>query len=220
MVRVVNSQFYVDISFPLRLLQRWGSRNLLCVSILLTLFYRALAVYLFGGHPTYVVLNTPADWLPFVPFLAKLSTFVLGMVVAQAYCNRKGPVFWQSRRALWVGAILYLIGFVCQFYRLGWIVTDLLLPVGLTLLCMVAFRTLLGLPGSDSTLRWFGSHSYSYFLIHNFVIDRTIQLVVGDNLSLLLVAARDGHRNACSCCHCRFNFSCNSATGGNSAEIH
>ncbi|MGA7937705.1 MAG: acyltransferase [Kovacikia sp.] len=166
------------------LLHRWGSRNLLGVSLLLTLAYRTLAVYLFGGHPTYVVLDTPANWLPFVPFLAKLSTFVLGMVVAKAYCNGKGPIFWSSRLALSVGILTYTIGFICQFYWSGWIVTDLLLPIGLTLGCMVTFKTLSPLNGAESTLRWLGSHSYSYFLIHNFVIDRTIQLVVKDNLSL------------------------------------
>jgi peptidoglycan/LPS O-acetylase OafA/YrhL len=166
------------------LLQRWGSRNLLSVSLLLTLGYRALAGYTFGGHPTYVVLDTPANWLPFVPFLAKLSTFVLGMVVAKAYANGKGPIFWHPRRALTVGTLLYTIGFISQFYWSGWIVADLLTPIGLTLCCMVAFRALSGLSGLESTMRWLGSHSYSYFLIHNFVIDRTIQLVVGDNLSL------------------------------------
>lgn len=170
--------------FPLlwNLLQRWGSRNLLVVSLLLTVAYRALAVYLFKGHPTYSVVDTPTGWFPFVLFLAKLSTFTLGMVVAQAYRFGKGPVFWQPSRALWIGSVVYLVGFFCQFYTIGWVFADILLPAGLTLVCMVVFRYLSDLPGLENLLRSLGSHSYSFFLIHNFVVDRTLHLFVDSNL--------------------------------------
>jgi hypothetical protein len=36
----------------------------------------------------------------------------------------------------------------------------------------------------QSVIRWLGVQSYSYFLIHNFVIDRTINLVVDGDPSL------------------------------------
>lgn len=169
------------------LLRRWGARNLLIVSTLLTLVYRALATYVLGGHPTYVILDTPADWQPFILFLAKLSTFVLGMVVGQAYCQGKGPVFWKPQTALLVGIPVYLVGFVCQFYRLGWVAVDLVLPIGLTLCCMALFRTLEKLRWTKSVFLWLGSLSYSYFLIHNFVVDRTLKLVVQDDLMLYLI---------------------------------
>lgn len=167
--------------FLWHLLQRWGSRNLLIVSLALTVGYRALAVYKFGGHPTYVVLDTAADWLPFLPFIAKLSTFVLGMVVAQAYCAGQGPLFWRTRWVLSFGIVFYLVGFVCQFSRLGWVFADLLLPIGLMLCCMVAFQALAQIHLAKSAMLWLGAHSYSYFLIHNFVLDKTITLVVGDS---------------------------------------
>jgi peptidoglycan/LPS O-acetylase OafA/YrhL len=170
--------------FPVlwHLLKRWGSRNLIIVSLLLTLAYRAVAVYQFGGHPTYVMLDTPSGWLPFLPFLAKLSTFVLGMVAAQSYQQGRGPVYWTANKALPIGIVLYILGFVCQFYWAGWVVAELLTPVGLTLCAMVIFRSLEGVYRSKSIMIWLGSHSYSYFLIHNFVVDRTINLVIGDNL--------------------------------------
>ncbi|HEY9908559.1 MAG TPA: acyltransferase [Thermosynechococcaceae cyanobacterium] len=163
------------------LLQRWGAANLLRVSLVLTVAYRALAVYQFGGHPTYVILATPSDWQPFLLFLSKLSTFVLGIVVGWRYTQGKGPVFWRSERALLVGLPIYALGFVCQFYRLGWVFVDLLLPIGLTLLSMVVFRALSRLRFTEPVLVWLGAHSYSYFLIHNFVVDRTINLVVRDD---------------------------------------
>ncbi|MDX2212490.1 MAG: acyltransferase [Oculatellaceae cyanobacterium bins.114] len=172
--------------FPLlwHLLQRWGGRNLLLVSLLLTLGYRALAVYQFEGHPTYVILDTPNQWSPFLSFLSKLSIFVLGMVVAHAYRYGRGPVFWHYRRSLIWGSLLYALGFVTQFYAWGWIVCDLLTSAGLGLCCMVLFQGIANLQPLQSILVWLGLHSYSYFLIHNFVVDRTITLLIDKDLSL------------------------------------
>ena len=172
--------------FPLlwSLLQRWGARNLLIVSTLITLVYRAFAVYVFGGHPTYISLDTPADWYPFLPFIAKLSTFVLGMVVAQSYLQRQGAIYWKSSKASLVGILTYSLGFVCQFYRFGWIFADFLVAIGLSLCCMVVFRAIAEKFKLQSLMVWLGLRSYSYFLIHNFVVDRTINLAVGNQLTL------------------------------------
>lgn len=176
--------FALIFPFLWHLLQRWGSANLLLISTLLTVAYRALAIYKFDGHPTYVILDTPTDWHPFLIFLSKLSTFVLGMVIAQQYMQGKGPIFWKAQRALLLGIPLYALGFVCQFYRAGWVFVDLLLPIGLTLCCMVLFRALAQLRPIAAVMVWSGAHSYSFFLIHNFVVDRTIRLVVQDDLAL------------------------------------
>lgn len=173
--------FALLFPFLWHLLQRWGAKNLLIVTTVLTITYRALGVYLFGGHPTYVILDTPTDWQPFVLFLSKLSTFVLGMVVGQTYLQGKGPIFWRSRRALVLGMLVYGVGFVCQFYRVGWVVVDLLLPIGLTLCCMVIFRWLTT-RWTEPAIVWLGARSYSVYLIHNFVVDRTVKLVIHDDL--------------------------------------
>jgi peptidoglycan/LPS O-acetylase OafA/YrhL len=172
--------------FPVlwKLLQRWGAVNLLVVSTGLTIAYRVLAVYQFDGHPTYVMLATATDWQPFLLWLAKLSTFVVGMVVGQLYTQGQGPAFWHPRRAFVVGIGLYTAGFVCQFDRLGWVLVDLLLPLGLTLCWMAVLQAIAKPAWLSSTLVWLGKSSYSYFLIHNFVVDRTIKLVVQDDATL------------------------------------
>lgn len=170
--------------FLWRSLHRWGMRNLVILSLLITLIYRTLAVYQFGGHPTYVVIDTPANWFPFLAFISKLSTFVLGIVAGKLYIQGSGPLFWKPRKALLMGIPLYAIGFVCQFYWTGWIFADLLLPLGLTLCCMVAFQRLAQFPSLATLLLRLGAYSYSFFLIHNFVVDRTINLVIHKNLSL------------------------------------
>lgn len=175
--------------FPLlwKRFQRWGARNLLLVCLALTLIYRAFAVFAFGGHPTYVMFDTPSNWLPFVPFIAKLSTFVIGMIAAHAYQQGKGVLFWNSQKAFVAGVAFYTVGFVCQFYWIGWVFCDLLLPIGLTLCGMVIFRIIAASDRFATVLVWLGAHSYSYFLIHNFVIDRTINLVIQKNLLLYYV---------------------------------
>lgn len=174
------------VLFPVlwKLLQRWGAVNLLVVSTGLTIAYRVLAVYQFEGHPTYVMMATATDWQPFILWLSKLSTFVVGMVVGQLYAQGKGPAFWHPRRALIVGVGIYAAGFVCQFDRLGWVLVDLLLPLGLTLCWMAVLQAIARPRWLSATLIWLGRHSYSYFLIHNFVVDRTIKLVVQDNAML------------------------------------
>jgi peptidoglycan/LPS O-acetylase OafA/YrhL len=164
------------------LLKRWGDRNLLIVTLLVTLLYRYGAVYHFGGHVTYSIFATPNDWLPFLSFLAKLSTFVVGMVMANTYYQHRGPLFWQPQRLLGVGVVTYAVGFVAQFYRAGWVVCDLLMPIGIVMCCMVVLRSLSAIPLMRSAMRLFGAHSYSFFLIHGFVIDRTLQLWVRGDL--------------------------------------
>lgn len=185
------------LSFPLlwRLMQRWGGRNLLVVSLLVTVGYRAMAVFWFNGHPTYVSLDdslniaqgmASAGWEPFLSLLAKLSTFVCGMVAAKLYLNR-GSRLWSASQMLCCGVICYGIGFACQFSRIGWIFADLLLPLGLTLCLAVLFQGLEQVAKYRALMTKLGGHSYSYFLIHNFVVDRTINLVVGSDLSLYLL---------------------------------
>jgi peptidoglycan/LPS O-acetylase OafA/YrhL len=164
------------------LLQRWGAINLFIASSVVTFVYRALAVWVFNGHPTYAIVGAAAGWQPFVSFIAKLSSFVLGMLVAQQYLQRRGAIFWRPAKALVVGLATYAIGFICQFYRWGWIFDDFLLAVGLTLCCMVIFRALAEQLRLGAMMAWLGLHSYSYFLIHNFVVDRTVNLFVQEQL--------------------------------------
>mgnify|MGYP001796212764 CR=1 FL=1 len=172
-----------SLCFPwlYQLMYRWGGRNLVVASVVVTLGYRTLATYPFGGQPTYTMLDTPP--LPFYVLLAKLSTFVVGMAVAQAYKHGRGVLFWPQARALQVGLILYGIGFVCQFYRLGWVVCDLLLPLGLGLVGLVVCRWLTAAGGLRHLALGLGKHSYSFFLVHGFVVDRTLDLLVkGDGV--------------------------------------
>lgn len=170
------------------LLQRWGAANLLLLSTLLTVSYRLVAVYVFGGHPTYVLWDSPAGWQPFALFVAKLSTFVVGMAAGHAYTKRLGPVFWNAQKALSVAVPVYILGFLCQFSASGWVLADLLTPIGLTLIGMVVFRAIVNQFRIEPLLLWLGHYSYSYFLVHGIVVDAVLQLVVqGDLLRYYLL---------------------------------
>lgn len=170
--------FTVCFPFLHRLMYRWGGRNLVAMSLVVTLGYRVLATYGFGGQPTYTMLDTANGPLPFYVFLAKLSTFVIGMVVAQAYKHGRGVLFWSQGKTLQVGVVLYGAGFICQFYRLGWVVCDLLVSLGLTLACVVICRWLTSVDWNRRLALNLGRYSYSFFLIHNFVVGQTLALFV------------------------------------------
>ena len=174
------------IAFPALwwLLERWGSRNLLILTSVITLGYRWLGVYVFDGHPTYTIISATASWFPFLSMLAKLSTFVLGMVVARQFQAGRGAILWSDRRAIGVGVVTYGLGFVGEFYRVGWIFNDALIAIGLTLLCMVVFRYLCQNHWFSRLSIVLGSYSYTYFLLHNFVVDRTVRLIIQGRLDL------------------------------------
>jgi len=173
--------FVLLAPFLCMLLQRWGAANLLLASTVLTLGYRALAVRMFDSYPTYVIWEGASGWQPFASVLAKLSTFVLGMVVGHFYLRHRGPALWTAQKALIVGIPVYCLGFVAQFYRIGWIVADLLVPIGLALICMVICRFLAENYQLEAFMLKLGSYSYSYFLVQGLVVDRTMQLVIGGN---------------------------------------
>ncbi len=170
--------FGVLFPFLWQLHQRWGAINLVLVCVLLTIGYRAIAIYLLGGHPTYVIWDTAAGWQPFALFLSKLGTFAIGMAVGDLYLKDEGPVYWSSPRALTIGGVFYVSGFVCQFYTWGWIFADLLLSVGLGLGCMVMGRILAGQRQIASFFIAAGGYTYTFFLLHGLVVDRSLQLVV------------------------------------------
>jgi peptidoglycan/LPS O-acetylase OafA/YrhL len=180
---VVSLIFSFALLFPFlwHLLQRWGAANLVVVCVLLTIGYRAIAIYLLGGHPTYVIWDTPAGWQPFALFSSKLGTFAIGMAVGTLYLKDKGPVYWSSPQALTMGALVYVAGFICQFYTWGWIFADLLLSIGLGLGCMVMGRILAGQKQIASFFIAMGGYSYTFFLLQGLVIDRSLQLVVQGN---------------------------------------
>jgi hypothetical protein len=170
--------FALLFPFLWKLQHRWGSMNLLGVSLLITVGYRALAIFVLGGHPSYVIWDSPAGWQPFALFLAKLSTFVIGMVIGQAYLHTRGPAWWPPQRALLVGLPVYGLGFICQFYYWGWVLADVLLPVGLFLCSMALFQFLANYAPIAQTFVAIGSHTYSYFLLYGLVVDRMLQILV------------------------------------------
>lgn len=164
------------LGFPVlyQLMYRWGGRNLVGMALMVTLGYRvALGL---GAQPA-------APLLPFYLLLAKLSTFVIGMVMAQSYKHGRGVLFWPQSKALQVGIGLYGVGFMGQFYQLGWLLGDVVTPLGLTLVCMVVCRWWTSAPWSRRLALNLGKYSYSFCLIHYFVVERTLGLMVnGDGV--------------------------------------
>ena len=170
----------LSLLFPLlwHCLQKWGVPRFLIVTLAFTLVFRALAVYYYGGHPIYTILTTPALEQPFKLFLSKLSTFGIGIVAGRAYLQGKGPIFWKAGFALPLGIFSYSLGTIAQFYKFGWVVCDLLTPIGLILIGMVLLRPIDRLAFLRPFLLTLGKASYTFYLLHDPCMGRVIQLYV------------------------------------------
>ncbi len=161
------------------LMRRWGPATFMVAGLVVTLAYRALALYPLAGHPSYVDFATPGGPGPFLNFAAQLSTFTTGMGIAQIYSHGRGPLFWSPGRALGSGLVLYGAGFISQFYTWGWLWDDLLVPPGLLLLLMVFSRTLVHLsaPLAQLFLK-LGPYTYTYILLGVLILDSVLTFIV------------------------------------------
>jgi peptidoglycan/LPS O-acetylase OafA/YrhL len=94
----------------------------------------------------------------------------------------------RSRRVLGVGVMLYLLGLVSAFTLWGMAVSPLLLAIGL----LVLLYPLLNQPWMTRLdrlgLRWFGDHSYAFFLVHH----PLVIVLVRDGLGLSTALFRLG----------------------------
>ena len=87
-----------------------------------------------------------------------------------------------------MGGLLYAAGFVSQFYTPGWVVCDLLISLGLSTLGMVLCRWLTSVGWSRQLALNLGKYSYSFFLVHGFVVDRTLSLWVNEDAMRYAIA--------------------------------
>ncbi len=165
----------LTLLFPLiwQLMKQWGVANLLLVSLLLTISYRLAATYLWNAYPTYVMPVTAivGNGQPFALFFARLAPFVLGVIAGRTYARGKGPYYWSWGKSLLIGGVFYSLGFICQFYRWGWAIDEILIAVGIGLISLVGFRLLCRVGLLRSACLWGGAYAYTGFLLQGLVLD-------------------------------------------------
>jgi peptidoglycan/LPS O-acetylase OafA/YrhL len=108
-------------------------------------------------------------WAPFGAFPARLGEFTVGMLAGVLWSRdpaRLETVMMRPRTAL-LAALVWLSGSLLAHYRLGWIVCDLLISVGLPpLLLHLLIRLQAAAPRLSGSLVWLGGWSYYLFLTH------------------------------------------------------
>lgn len=125
-------QFYLFFPFLSYVLTKIGVRRFLMLSIFVSIAYRLAIVILY-----------PADSLPFnyasseqaflmKTVLARCAEFSLGMVMGYEYFkNHTNYLNRLSFLMFVVSVIIWILGNLMSLYRFGWIISDLLITVGL-----------------------------------------------------------------------------------------
>jgi Acyltransferase family len=191
----------LTIIFPFlhRLLQRWGSHNLVGLTLILTVGCQLGLTNIGLGETlarqsTPIALGMPVVDFSFIFFGTHLIIFVLGMALAHSFLHRQGIVWWSSFKILLLGLGLYSVASNTQWVQSAWgisnitdniisnivsnIVSSIIAPLGLTLIAIVLFRPLTYCSGVSALIVNLGKHSYSFFLVHHFVVDRALNLLI------------------------------------------
>jgi peptidoglycan/LPS O-acetylase OafA/YrhL len=166
--------------FMLKKAHEWGIKNFLLFFGLLTLIYRLLSIYVFGAHANYSTITTAVGDAPLLLIPAKIFLIALGIVFGKIIKEGKIP---ESKLQLFFGALLlYIIGFLAQFYWLGWTIAECFYAPAIVILLYVVF--------SEVNNRIFtalmtklGALSYSFFLIHDFFANRSFKHLGIESLS-------------------------------------
>jgi peptidoglycan/LPS O-acetylase OafA/YrhL len=166
--------------FMLKKAEVWGIRNFLLFFGLIAFIYRLLSIYVFGAHTNYSTMKTIAGAAPFILLPAKIFLIALGIVFGKLIKEGHLP---DNRIKLFFGALmLYLIGFLAQFYWLGWTVAEFFYAPAIVMMFYALFseinqRFVTGL------LTKLGALSYSFFLIHDFFANRLVKYFGIESLS-------------------------------------
>jgi peptidoglycan/LPS O-acetylase OafA/YrhL len=155
--------------FMLKKMDAWGTKNFLLFFGLLTLLYRFLSIYVFGAHTNYSVITTAAGEAPFLLLPAKIFLIALGMLLGKLIKQGSLP---NNRIGLFLGAaLLYTIGFIAQFYWLGWTFAEFFYAPAFVVLIYMLFKDLNNNYFTKPIIH-LGTLSYSFFLIHDFFANR------------------------------------------------
>jgi peptidoglycan/LPS O-acetylase OafA/YrhL len=157
--------------FPLLFsgLKRWGALRFLLGISTIALCIRGVGLFLLDDP--YLDL-----WSRGNVFITRLPEFALGMAWAAAIYQQPKTMatLSRSKRFLGFGVLVYGAGLGTAFTLWGMTVSPFLLAVGL----LIVLYPLLNQPWMKWIdrlgLRWFGEHSYGFFLVHHPLVARLV----------------------------------------------
>lgn len=160
-------QFYLVYPLLLWLLKKFKPLKFLIITFVITIVYRALIAIFTNYNPIGVNM---ADPVGFINFPARLAEFALGMYFA----TRKDWKLFKGQYL--VGVLMILIGLFAASYRIGVVVSDILIAVGL----VFTFDTTLKIFNKvlSKFFNWLGEKSYYIFLYHEPAMSMIVRLLV------------------------------------------
>jgi peptidoglycan/LPS O-acetylase OafA/YrhL len=166
--------------FMLRKMEIWGTKNFLLFFGLLACIYRLLSIYVFGAHPNYSIMETAAKEAPFLLLPAKIFLIALGMILGKLI--KEENWHFSRIRIFFVAVLLYVIGFVAQFYWLGWTIAEFFFAPAIVMICYALFSQIKQhiFTGIITNL---GALSYSFFLMHDFFAGRFIKYLGAESIA-------------------------------------
>lgn len=169
-------QFYLIYPLLFLLLKKIGTWKFLMAMLLLTLAYRVVAVYGFGlwgisyldTVPLGVVWPAQNSYYGFCFFLPRLFEFAMGMALA-SWQNKNGRILdWLAGKfALLAGFLIAAGGYTLDYYRCGWIFSDLVIGLGLFIFMLNLAKILSKWKILGKVFKRIGDVSYEIYLLHH-----------------------------------------------------
>jgi peptidoglycan/LPS O-acetylase OafA/YrhL len=166
--------------FMLRKMRAWGTKNFLLFFGLLAWLYRLLSIYVFGAHPSYAIMETPAKEVPFLLLPAKIFLIALGMVLGKLI--KEGNGLPNRSQIFIIALLLYAIGSIAQFYWFGWTVAEFFYAPAIVMLFYALFSNQNQHAFTEVIIK-LGALSYSFFLMHNFFAGRLIEYLGTESIA-------------------------------------
>jgi peptidoglycan/LPS O-acetylase OafA/YrhL len=158
--------------FMLRRMEVWGTKNFLLFFGLLAWLYRLLSIYVFDAHPNYSIMETAAKEAPFLLVPAKIFLIALGMLLGKLI--KEGNGFANRSQVFFIAILLYVVGFIAQFYWFGWTIAEFFFAPAIVMLFYALFSDVNQHALTEASIK-LGALSYSFFLMHNFFVIRLIE---------------------------------------------
>lgn len=171
----------LSVLFPLLflLLKRIGPKYFIVLMLGITVLYRFFAVYgaSFGfsfldAVPMGVLSPSQRGYYGFGFFLPRLFEFAAGMFLAHHYVSTK-KFFDRLVTKKWflASVLLTLLGFTLLYFRWGWIFSDQVIAVGLTLFFLNFGVRLARLQFFRKFLKKMSESAYETYLLHHYLLN-------------------------------------------------
>ncbi len=164
-------QLYLAFPFLARACERWGGTRFLVASVLVTVAARGYGLLFVDGL---------YYWMTGLCGLTRLAEFAVGIWAARHLLGSQGQLparLATARACVAHGLPAYVAGLACSVFLVTTLLSNLLVTIGLTLLCLAIWHVLRRfLPAAAIGASALGGRSYGIYLLHQVPLKWAVQL--------------------------------------------